>query len=275
MFWEAVFSAGSSRQRRDQQANPRGLGSPVKLKFVVFLASLSLGLGLAAVCVADSTPVKPITTTELAAWLTGGVSNKRLVRLVRERGLAGLPGKDELLQLQGAGADKSLLKALDSVKTPAAAASAPIPPALVRAAAASLQQNYHEAELQLREALHNDPKNSSLHFALSTMLRQQDQWDDAFDEISQSLQLEPDFPENHGSLAYIFYRLDDGPNAVAEARTTLSMDPENSEAYQYLGLGFYSGGEYTAAVHAFAQSLLRSRECRQLLRHGDCPARSW
>src|ERR1700678_1914998 len=262
MFGRAVFRRHIAKTATSRPIT--GLGSPVKLKFVVFLAFL----GLAAICAADSAEVKPshtdkaLTTTELVAWLAGGVSNSRLVRLVGESGLTAAPGKDELRQLQAAGADQNLLRVLASVTTgsikiSAQTASAPIPPALLKAAAAAAQQNYHEAELQLREALRADPQSSALHFALSAMLRQQDQWDDAFDEITLSLQLKPNFPENHGSLSYIFYRLDDGPNAVAEARTALSMDPENSEAYQYLGLGFYSSGEYSAAVHAFAHSWLR------------------
>src|SRR5580658_12277 len=265
MFWKGCFRQ-APLSNGDQRPITE-LGRPVKLKFVVFLAFL----GLAAICAADSADVKPsstdkvLTTTELVAWLAGGVPNSRLVRLVGESGLTAAPGKDELRQLQSAGADQNLLRVLasvptDSIKTSAQTASAPIPPALLKAAAAAAQQNYHEAELQLREALRGDPQSSALHFALSAMLRQQDQWDDAFDEITLSLQLKPNFPENHSSLSYIFYRLDDGPNAVAEARTALSMDPENSEAYQYLGLGFYSSGEYGPAVHAFAQSLLRDPE---------------
>src|ERR1700678_2795805 len=132
-------------------------------------------LGLAAVCAADSAAVKlpsarPITTTELVAWLAGGVSNRRLLRLVGESGLATAPGKDELRQLQSAGADQNLLRVLGSVKTPSTSGAAPIPPALLKAAAAAAQQNYHEAEMQLREALRSEPQNSALHFALSAML---------------------------------------------------------------------------------------------------------
>ena len=70
----------------------------------------------------------------------------------------------------------------------------------------------------------------------------------------------PDLPENHSSLAYIFYRLDDGPNAIAEARTALSMDPQNTEAYQFLALALYSNGQYSAAVHAFLESLSRDAD---------------
>jgi len=38
------------------------------------------------------------------------------------------------------------------------------------------------------------------------------------------------------------------------------MDPQNAETYQYLGLGLYSNGQYSAAVHAFAESLVRDAD---------------
>ena len=52
---------------------------------------------------------KPVNTTQLAAWLAGGVSSARLARLVEERGLATLPTHNELRQLESAGAGKDLM----------------------------------------------------------------------------------------------------------------------------------------------------------------------
>jgi len=51
-----------------------------------------------------------VDTTQLAAWLTAGVSNSRLARLVQERGLANLPTRNELCQLESAGADSTLIR---------------------------------------------------------------------------------------------------------------------------------------------------------------------
>ena len=162
--------------------------------------------------------------------------------------------------MESAGAEKNLMAVLSSGNVQSAAVGDPVPAALLKAAAEARQQHYHEAELQLREVLNSDDKNSALHFALGIMLRQQEQFDDAFDEITQAAHLLSDLPENHSALAYIFYRLDDGPNAIAEARTALSLDPKNAEAYQYLGLALYSNGQYAAAVHAYVESLARDRD---------------
>jgi cytochrome c-type biogenesis protein CcmH/NrfG len=110
-----------------------------------------------------------------------------------------------------------------------------------------------------------------VHLALGTMLRQQEKWDDAFDEVTEATRLMPELPENHNALSYIFYRLDDGPNAIAEARTALSLDPKNAEGYQFLGLGLYSIGQYGAAVHAYAESLARDHDNSDT--YYDLPAR--
>jgi tetratricopeptide (TPR) repeat protein len=222
----------------------------------------SFCLFLFASTFAASTEARPITTTQLVAWLAGGVPNSRLVRLVDDRGIANSLSVGELRDLKSAGADANLIHALNMSKAQSGAPSHPITgaaiaPELLKAAVAAHEQKYHDAELELRKALESDPQNAALHFALGAMLRQQEQWDEAYDEVAQSTRLMPDFPENHNNLAYIFYRIDDGPNSIAEARTALSIDPQNSEAYQFLGLGLYSTGQYEAAVHAYAESLAR------------------
>ena len=89
--------------------------------------------------------------------------------------------------------------------------------ALLRASAEARAQKFHEAETELRTVVAADPNDSALHFALGTMLRQQEQYDDAYDELVAALKPMPDLPENHSALSYLFYRLDDGPNAIAEA----------------------------------------------------------
>jgi tetratricopeptide (TPR) repeat protein len=216
---------------------------------------------LGAALAAHSSEGQPVNSVQLMAWLTAGVPSSRLVGIIQKRGVAVVPGNDQIRQLESAGADASLIRALAKADLkPAAAASSStydIPASLIQAAAEARAQRFHEAELALRQALSSDPQNAALHFALGTMLRQQERWDDAIDEFTRSAQLMPDFPENHGSLAYIFYRLDDPSDSIAEARTALSMDPQNAEAYQFLGLGLFSDGQYGAAVHAFIESLAR------------------
>jgi len=193
----------------------------------------------------------------IAAWLAGGIPSSRLAGLVAERGLATLPTTAELRQVEAAGASPRLLRVIRSANARSANIGPAIPAGLMKAAGEVCRRQFHAAELEVHEVLASDAQNSALHFALGTIYRQEEKWDEAFDELTLATQLMPEFGENHAALAYLFYRLDDGPNAIAEARTALSIDPENSDAYQYLGLGLYSNYQYRAAVHAYAESLSR------------------
>ncbi|HVI08251.1 MAG TPA: tetratricopeptide repeat protein [Candidatus Binatia bacterium] len=219
----------------------------------LFLCVLLDGVAPAA----DRDGFQPLTLTQLMAWQGAGVPQARLVRLIHERGLARAAGPAEIRQFEEAGAEPELLGVIGSVPSGQAGKGEEIPATLFQAAMEAKGQHFHEAELAVRRALRDDPENAALHFVLGTMLRQQELWDDAFEEIGKSARLMPDFPENHSAFAYIFYRLDDGPNAIAEARTALSMDPQNAEGYQFLALGLYANEQYGAAEHAFAESLAR------------------
>ncbi len=205
---------------------------------------------------AERGPAVPgVTTNELAAWITGGVSSARLTDVVKERGLSSLPTNHELRALESVGAGPELMKVVQSGNVLSARIGRGIPDGLVKAAGEVRAQKLHEAENDLRVLTSSDPENPALHFALGVTLREQGNFDDAYDELAAALKLMPDLPEHHSAMSYLFYRLDDGPNAIAEARTALSIDPKNAEAYQYLGLGQYSVGEYATAVHAFLESL--------------------
>src|SRR5205814_6378243 len=107
---------------------------------------------------------------------------------------------------------------------------------LAQAAQFVHEQRYDEAERQIRTVLRADSNNAALHFALASVLRKREQWDDAADEFTESARLMPGLPETHSRLSFLFYRSEDPDNAIAEARTALSMDPHNSEAYKQLGL---------------------------------------
>ena len=254
----------TSKPNRQPESRVKRTG--LSVLSIIFLCLAALAAQNPGSANVSSGTAPPVNTIQLTAWLIGGIPGQRLVRIIRERGVAWMPSAEELRHLEAAGADAKLVHALTGLKpsvepqTSAGLTKTEIPASLIHAANEARQRRYHEAERDLRQALTNDPNDAALHFALGAMLRQQEHWDDAFDEMTQSARLMPDFPENHGSLAYIFYRLDDGPNAIAEARTALSMDPQNAEAYQFLGLGFYSSGEYAAAAHAFAESLARDPE---------------
>src|SRR4029077_12306585 len=85
------------------------LGNPLRVKAsLIFCLCI---MGSVAAQSADRTPlVSAVTTSDLAAWLGGGVSSSRLACIVKERGLASLPTKRELRALESAGAGQELMK---------------------------------------------------------------------------------------------------------------------------------------------------------------------
>src|SRR5271168_3729922 len=88
-------------QRNSAQPNRRRVR--VKRKGLsVFL--VLLGMALAA----HSADNQPITPAQLTAWLMSGIPCNRLVRLIDERGVTSVPGKQQIRQLESAGADASL-----------------------------------------------------------------------------------------------------------------------------------------------------------------------
>jgi tetratricopeptide (TPR) repeat protein len=206
-------------------------------------------------------------------WLAGGVSNARVARLAQ--------GKEDTRTLschastlciqqctralQKAGAEASLIQSLlkqsSDRKNAANVAGACSDPAS-QIAALVHDKNFTGAEdklrLLLRDEASTDVSNRALlHFVLGTVLRRQDRFDEALDEITESSTLMPSSPETHSQLSYLFYRTDDSDDALAEARTALSIDPANAEGYRYLGLALYADGHYEAALHAFEEALSR------------------
>ena len=63
---------------------------------------------LGAALAAHSNDGQPVNSVQLMAWLTAGVPNTRLVRIIQERGIIGAPGKEQIHQLESASAPMPL-----------------------------------------------------------------------------------------------------------------------------------------------------------------------
>jgi tetratricopeptide (TPR) repeat protein len=218
-------------------------------------------------------------------WLAGGISGARIQRLARtpdETWLLSCPATMQCNRqctraLQKAGADPALIQSLVRQSADPKAETEPGPKAgrlhascncstpAAQIAALVHDKNFAAAEDRIRAVLRDEantsvPNNALLHFVLGTVLRRDERFDEALDELTESSRLMPAFPETHSQLSYLFYRTDDAGNALAEARTALSMDPANAEAYRYLGLALYADGHYDAALHAFDEARAREPE---------------
>ena len=70
-----------------------------------------------------------------------------------ERGLANLPTRNELHQMESLGADKELMRVLSSGNVFLARIGPPVPDLLFKVAAEVRQQQFHQAENDLRDAV--------------------------------------------------------------------------------------------------------------------------
>ena len=88
-------------------------------------------------------------------------------------------------QLESVGAGQGFDERTEFGKRPVRQDGAPIPAGLLTAAAEARQQHFREAEADPpRGAWRPDAQNSALHFALGVIYRQQEQWDEAYDELA-------------------------------------------------------------------------------------------
>jgi hypothetical protein len=86
----------------------------VRVKALVSLLLFSLTAAVVAQSIENPpATTQPVDTTQLAAWLIGGVPSSGLARLVLERGLDTLRTKHDIRQ-RSVGANKDLMKVLSS-----------------------------------------------------------------------------------------------------------------------------------------------------------------
>jgi tetratricopeptide (TPR) repeat protein len=252
--WQTIFGTG----RLSRVNPPEGFVKGCVLRLLLLL--LAAGSLQAEQIAPTSAP------DTIFLWLASGLSSARIERLAPTQANDRNSCHASMQctrALQKAGADAELIQSLErqNLKSAAGTACSCSNPA-AQVAALAHDKNFSSAEDKVRSMLRDAGEMASansalLHFVLGTILRRQDQFDEALDEFTESSRLMPGFPEVHSQLSYLFYRTDDAEDALAEARTALSMDPANAEAYRYLGLALYADGHYDAAVHAFDESLQR------------------
>jgi len=152
---------------------------------------------------AEASDQKPLSCTEITSWLIGGVSHTRLSNLVEQQGAGFIPSGVSGMALKAAGSDAALLSTIRS-KGAGSASGGACATGLAEAAQSFQAKKYEQAERQIRTVLSGDAGNAALHFALGSVLRRREKWDDAADEFTESARLMPGFPETHSRLSYLF-----------------------------------------------------------------------
>ncbi len=112
-----------------------------------------------------------------------------------------------------------------------------------------------EAIEQLREVIRQAPRYPEAYWHLSSVLRKQDQFDEAGKVLHSLLAVRPDCSQAHFGLALIAMEQGRPAEAIPELRDVINCDPENADAHNMLGTLLYSAGETDKALAHFNAAL--------------------
>ena len=215
-------------------------------------------LGLCFSGASQSAP-KPLRATQVIALEAGGASAEDLVREISVRGLSFHPDGDYRAVLKTAGADSTVLAALDKAKITESAADEKPAKELVHQLGASAvvmkDKRYNEAGEKLRHVAESGAAEPEAAFVTGDLLRRMGAFEQAAAFYSRVLQLDPDFPEAHTKLSFILYKLDDSEGALREAKAALLQNPNNAEAHKNAGLALDEAQKFDAAILEYKEAL--------------------
>ena len=217
---------------------------------VIVLALLFVLLG--ASTISAPSPPQPLHESELLALVAGNALPENIAAEIRSRGLAFSSDKSYRDLLKAAGADASVLSALESTKrNPSSPVEKPNAQLLQHLSAAGKlirEKKFDDAANELTPALAGNFERYEVGFVMGELLRHQERWRQAAAVYAEVLEEAPDFPEAHTKLSYIMYNLDDGEEALRQAKAALARTPENAEAHKNAGLALHVLGKLDAAI---------------------------
>lgn len=218
---------------------------------LLFAILFSMGL------LAQTVP-RPLRASEVMAVQAGGALEANIAHDITARGLNFHPTDDFLLLMKKAGADESVLKALQSAKLDASADSKPdleLVKQLSDAAVLMKAKKFSEAATILSDALDKSFARLETGYVMAELLREQQKFAVALSVYREILQTEPDFPEVHAKLSFLLYRVRDASDAISEAKAALAENPNDAEAHKNEGLALEEAQKFDAAIAEFKEAL--------------------
>lgn len=197
--------------------------------------------------------------TELLALVAGNALPENIVAQIRFRGLDFQPDGAYRSLLKVAGADSSILKAVDTAKFELSApADAPDEGLLqhIGSAAKLIRENrYNEAANELTPTLKSNFEKFEIGFVMGELLRRQERWQAAVAVYTEVLNEAPDFPEAHTKLGFALYRSGDVEEGLRQAKAALAVTPQNAEAHKVAGLCLVALEKGDAALTEYKEAL--------------------
>ena len=205
-------------------------------------------------------PAKPLKASGLVALVAGNALPENVVSAIKTDGLAFRPDNTYRSLLKTAGADVTVLAALDNAKVTADQSAEDesgkeVLQDLANAGADLQGKRYDDAGAQATAALKTSFDRPACGFVMGEVLRRKQLWDQAEAVYEQILQDDAQFPEVHTKLSFILYKQGDGQGALREAKVGLTQNPNDAEAHKNAGLAFDQLRQWTASEAEYNEAL--------------------
>jgi len=175
------------------------------------------------------------------------------------RGLNFDPDEDYRALLKTAGADATVMAALNKAKVTAPASDGKPDRELLKQLSSAVvlirDKRYDEAGAELSRALESSFAGPETGFVMGEVLRRKEEFRQAAEVYAEVLRQDPDFPEVHTKVSYVLYRLGASEDALHEAKTALAQNPDDAEAHKNAGLALGDEQKFDAAAPEYREAL--------------------
>jgi tetratricopeptide (TPR) repeat protein len=225
------------------------------------VVSLLAVLGLAGCArAAGDQPRKPLRAATVVALVAGNALPENIVYEIKNDGLAFRPDDTYRSLLKAAGADNTVIAALNTAnvttgQAPETESGADLLQHLAKAGADLKAKQYDEAGNETMAALKVSFDRPACGFVMGEVLRQKRLWSQAAAVYEQVLDKDPSFPEVHTKLSFILDRQDDSDRALQEAQAALAHNPNDAEAHKNAGLALCDMQRWAAAAAEYDNAL--------------------
>jgi tetratricopeptide (TPR) repeat protein len=199
-----------------------------------------------------SAPHSSLRKSELLALVAGDSLPENVVFEIRARGLSFTPDDKYKSLLKDAGADPTVLAALDTAKItneaqPATTKDSALLQSLSSAGAKIRAGQLDDATRELTAALIHGSGISEIGFVQGLVLIDLKRFQEAGLIYSIILRVNPDFPLLHTRLSFTYFESGDAEDALREAKAALAENPNNPAACLNAGLALKDLRKFDAA----------------------------
>jgi tetratricopeptide (TPR) repeat protein len=172
-------------------------------------------------------PQKPLSKDEILDLVRSEAPARRVVDLIRQRGIDFEPTGDVIGELKSANADDLVIEAVRAARQPPASIQAQ--ERLTRAKEFWKRKAYSQAEEEYRAAILLTPADVDARIALGDVLRDQQRWNEAIVEYRAVVNLAPDLSMGHSRLALAL-------DAMAQDERAFGFENEDGKRDRQLAL---------------------------------------